>query len=35
MNLNNLSGVTDGAPAMVGTDKGLVTRKEAGVFKNG
>jgi hypothetical protein len=36
--LNNLSGVvTEGAPAMVGKDKGLVAliTKEAGVFENG
>jgi hypothetical protein len=38
LKLNNLSGgVTDGAPALVGKDKGLVAliRKEADVFKNG
>jgi hypothetical protein len=35
--LNNLSGgVTDGAPAMMGKDTGLVAliRKEAGLFKH-
>jgi hypothetical protein len=38
LKLNNLSGVlTDGAPTMVGKDKGLVPLiiKEAGVFENG
>jgi hypothetical protein len=38
LKLNNLSGVmTDGAPAMVGKDRGLVAliRKEAAVFESG